>query len=93
MSTQLQTELNSAQALIYSRSNIRRAYPEFDDTSIAGIYLRGDHCLVVRHDGSEQNYERSLIKAAFQSYTHRLKDFFSYLGPNYRGPSVWHHNA
>ena len=93
MSVQHQTDLNSAQALIYSRSNIRRAYPEFDDTSISGIYLRGAHCLVVRHDGTEQIYERSLIKAAFQSYTHRLKDFFSYLGPNYRGPSVWHNNA
>jgi len=93
MSVQHQTDLNPAQAVIYSRSNIRRAYPEFDDTAIAGIYLRSDHCIVVRHDGSEQVYERSLIKATFQSYTHRLKDFFSYLGPNYRGPSVWHNNA
>jgi hypothetical protein len=93
MSIQAQTELSSAQALIYSRSNIRRAYPEFDDTAIAGIYLRGDNCVVVRHDGSEQIYVRALIKAAFQQYTNRLKDFFSYLGPNYRGPSVWHNNA
>jgi len=93
MSVQHQTDLNSAQALIYSRSNIRRAYPEFDDTAIAGIYLRGDNCVVVRHDGSEQIYARALIKAAFQQYTNRLKDFFSYLGPNYRGPSVWHNNA
>ena len=90
---QLQTELNSAQALIYSRSNIRRAYTDFDDTEISGIYLRDDNCVVVRRDGSEQAYERTLIKAAFQQYTHRLKDFFSYLGPSYRGPSVWHNNA
>jgi hypothetical protein len=47
----------------------------------------------VRRDGSQQAYQRSLIKQAFSSYTHRLKDFFSYLGPNYRGPSVWHNNA
>ena len=93
MSTQLQTELNTAQACIYTRTNIRRAYQDFDDTSIAGIYLRGDNCLVVRHDGSEQTYSRRLIQAAYSTYTHRLKDFFSYLGPNYRGPSVWHHNA
>ena len=93
MSTQLQTELNAAQASIYTRTNIRRAYQDFDDTGIAGIYLRGDNCLVVRTNGSEQTYSRELIRKAFQHYTNRLKDFFSYLGPNYRGPSVWHHNA
>jgi hypothetical protein len=93
MSTQLQTELNSAQACIYTRTNIRRAYQDFDDAIITGIYLRDDDCLVVRHDGSEQTYSRNLIKAAYSTYTHRLKDFFSYLGPNYRGPSVWHNNA
>ena len=93
MSTQLQQELNAAQACIYTRTNIGRAYQDFDDTEIAGIYLRGDDCLVVRRDGSEQTYSRQLIKAAYSTYTHRLKDFFSYLGPNYRGPSVWHNNA
>jgi hypothetical protein len=93
MSTQTQLELNAAQAAIYTRSNIRRAFQDFDDTEVAGIYLRGDDCLVVRRDGSEQTYNRELIKVAFTNYTHRLKDFFSYLGPNYRGPSVWHNNA
>ena len=93
MSTQTQQELNAAQAAIYTRTNIGRAYQGFDDTEIAGIYLRGDHCIVVRRDGSEQAYDRQLIKGAFQQYTHRLKDFFAYLGPNYRGPSVWHNNA
>jgi hypothetical protein len=94
MSTQLQNqELNTAHASIYTRTNIRRAFQDFDDTDIAGIYLRGDNCLVVRRDGSEQTYARELIKAAYSTYTHRLKDFFSYLGPNYRGPSVWHNNA
>ena len=93
MSTQVQQELNTAQACIYTRTNIHRAYQDFDDTEITGIYLRGDDCLVVRLDGSEQTYSRSLIKNAYSTYTHRLKDFFSYLGPNYRGPSVWHNNA
>lgn len=93
MSIQTQTQLTAAQTLIYSRSNIQRAFSDFDDTAIAGIYLRDDNCLVVRQDGSEQSYDRSLVKAAYQSYTHRLKDFFSYLGPNYRGPSIWHNNA
>ncbi len=94
MSTQFQTqELNSAQALIYSRSNIRRAFPDFDDTEIAGTYLRDDSCIVVRRDGSKQTYDRQLIKNAFLGHTTRLKDFFSYLGPNYRGPSVWRQGA
>jgi hypothetical protein len=88
-----QTTLNLAEASIYSRTNIRRAFQNFDDSEIAGIYLRDDTCLVVRRDGSEQAYDRSLIKAAYQTYTNRLKDFFSYLGPNYRGPSIWHNNA
>ena len=93
MSIQTQDQLTTAQASIYSRSNIRRAFSDFDEADIAGIYLRDATCLVVRRDGSEQAYDRSLIKAAYQSYTYRLKDFFSYLGPNYRGPSIWHNNA
>jgi len=93
MSIQTQEQLTTAQASIYSRSNIRRAFSDFDETDIAGIYLRNATCLVVRRDGSEQAYDRSLVKAAYQSYTYRLKDFFSYLGPNYRGPSIWHNNA
>ena len=93
MSIQTQEQLTTAQASIYSRSNIRRAFSDFDETDIAGIYLRDTTCLVVRRDGSEQAYDRSLVKSAYQSYTNRLKDFFSYLGPNYRGPSIWHNNA
>ena len=93
MSIQTQEQLTTAQASIYSRSNIRRAFSDFDETDIAGIYLRDTTCLVVRRDGSEQTYDRSFVKAAYQSYTNRLKDFFAYLGPNYRGPSIWHNNA
>jgi hypothetical protein len=93
MSTLFKTELDLAQASIYSRSNIRRAFPDFDDAEIAGIYLRDAACIVVRSDGSEQAYARDLIKVAFQKYTYRLKNFFAYLGPNYRGPSIWHNNA
>jgi len=32
-------QLNSGQSLIYSRSNIRRAFHDFDDTDISGICL------------------------------------------------------
>lgn len=86
-------QLNAAQSCIYTRSNIRRAYADFDDTEITGIGVRDNHCIVVRRDGTEQTYDRSLIKTAYLNYTNRLKDFFSYLGPNYRGPSVWHNNG
>jgi hypothetical protein len=93
MTMQVTTELNQAQQIIYSRSNIRRAFPEFDDTEIAAINLRDDLVIVVRNDGTEQTYDRQLVKTAYQQFTFRLKDFFSYLGPNYRGPSIWHNNA
>ena len=32
-------QLNSGQLVIYSRSNIRRAFPDFDDTDISGICI------------------------------------------------------
>jgi hypothetical protein len=60
MSIQTQDQLTTAQASIYSRSNIRRAFSDFDEADIAGIYLRDATCLVVRRDGSEQTYDRSL---------------------------------
>jgi len=87
------TELNEAQALIYTRTNIRRAFPEFDDTDVAGIYLLDDVCRVIYRDGCEVDYPCQPIRDAFVQFNHRLKDFFSYLGPNYRGPSAWHQNA
>jgi hypothetical protein len=48
---------------------------------------------VARRDGSEQTYNRQVVISAFQQYTHRLKNFFAYLGPSYRGPSIWRNNA
>jgi hypothetical protein len=93
MSIQTQDQLTAAQASIYSRSNIRRAFADFDDTEIASINLRGNSVVVVRTDGSEQAYPREIVITAYQGFTQRLKHFFSYLGPNYRGPSIWHNNA
>ena len=81
-------QLNTAQSLIYSRSNIKRAFDDFDETNIAGIYRRSDHILVVRNDGSEQQLPVQPIVEKFQAFTGRLKHFFSYLGPNFRGPSL-----
>jgi hypothetical protein len=92
MSTQL-LELNAAQTSIYNRSNLRRAVKDFDDTEIAGINLRDNFVVVVRTDGSEQTYPREIVVTAYQGFTQRLKHFFSYLGPNYRGPSIWHNNG
>ena len=92
MTTQL-LELNEAQTAIYNRSNLRRAIKDFDDTEIAGITLRDNLVVVVRIDGSEQTYPREIVTTAYQEFTHRLKHFFSYLGPNYRGPSIWHNNG
>ena len=92
MTTQL-LDMNSAQALIYSKSNIRRAFPQFDDTEIAGIYKQDDDVIIVRHDGTNQKYDAALVRNAFQEFTFRVPDFFSYLGPNYRGPSVWRNNC
>jgi hypothetical protein len=93
MTTEVLLQLNEAQSFIYTRTNLRRAFQDFDDGDIAGIYVRDQYCVVVRRDGTEQSYEKDALKTAYLSYTHRLKDFFSYLGPNYRGPSVWHNNA
>lgn len=92
MTEQLQA-LNDAQQLIYSRANIARAYQGFDESDIAGLYRRDDDLLVVRTDGTEQVFPADKVKEAFVSYTSRLKDFFAYLGPNYRGPSIWRNNA
>ena len=60
------TELNEAQKLIYTRSSIARAFPEFDDTDIAGIYLNQDNCHVVYKDGASVEYPRQQIKEAYQ---------------------------
>lgn len=86
-------QLNTAQSLIYSRSNIKRAFNDFDESGITGIYRRSDHLLVVRNDGTEQSYPIEPVVQAFQTFTGRLKHFFSYLGPNFRGPSLWRNNA
>jgi len=93
MTILLASDLNNAQASIYSRSNIRRAFSEFDDTDVAGIRVLDGFCVITYKDGAEVKYPIDPIKNAFSDYTHRLKDFFSYLGPNYRGPTIWHNNA
>ena len=67
MSYQTQTSLTATQASIYSRTNIRRAFLDFDDTDVAGIYLRDDSCVVAYHHGGELTYPREVIKTAFKA--------------------------
>ena len=54
MTQLIHNQLNSAQELIYSRSNIRRAFTDFDETDICGIHRLDNKIVVVRNDGSEQ---------------------------------------
>ena len=94
MSTELKLlPLNQAQSLIYSRTNLRRAFQGFDDSDISGIYRSDDQVIVVRNDGSDQSFPVDPVRQSFVDYTARLKNFFAYLGPNFRGPSIWHNNC
>jgi hypothetical protein len=61
MTTQV-LELNEAQSLIYTRTNIRRAFKDFDDTDVGGIYLFDDQCRIVYRDGAQVDYPRSRSK-------------------------------
>lgn len=90
---EIKTKLNEAQSLIYCRSNLRRAFDDFDDTDIAGISLVGDNVCITRTDGTSQEFPREKVCAAFTKFTNRLPNFFAYLGPNYRGPSAWRDNG
>ena len=93
MIDQTQQQLNNAQKLIYSRTNIKRAFQDFDETDIAGIHRSGDNIVVVSTDGHEQTFPAESIQHSYKSYTTRLKNFFAYLGPNYRGPGIWHNGT
>ena len=60
-------DFNFAQSLIYSRSNIKRTFSDFDDTDIAGIYARESQLVVVRNDGTEQQYPINPVKEQYKS--------------------------
>lgn len=91
--TTTSTALNEGQRLIFSRNNILRAFPDFDDTGFAGTHLNDNQVIVTRNDGTTQSYPIDKIITAFKEFTARTPDFFSYLGPNYRGPSIWRNNC
>ena len=86
-------DFNFAQSLIYSRSNIKRTFSDFDDTDIAGIYAKESELVIVRNDGTEQQYPINPVKEQYKSFTGRFPNFFAYMGPNNRGLSLWKNNA
>lgn len=86
-------DLNPAQQQIYSLSNIKRAFSDFDDTDTSGIYIREDNVVIVYKDGTELIFPKQNVIDSYQQFTGRLKNFFAYLGPNYRGPSIWRDNS
>jgi hypothetical protein len=93
MTLLIQDQLNSAQKQIYSLSNIKRTFPDFDETDINSIHLKETSIVAVYQDGTELCYAKQPIIDTYRTFTMRLKDFFSYLGPNFRGPSIWHNNS
>jgi hypothetical protein len=92
MQTKLQS-MSAGQALIYTRTNIRRAFPKFDDHDVAGFQVDGNSLVVVRIDGSEQIIPTAPVKEAFASYMTRLPHHFEYMGANYTTPRYWKNNG
>jgi hypothetical protein len=91
--TEQLTQLNDGQSLIYSNNNIARAFPDFDLLDIAGKYRDEDQLIITRNDGTNQSLPVANIRKAFEEFTTRLPNFFAYLGPDYRGPSIWRNNC
>ena len=89
MTNEIYSELNEAQKIIYTRSMIGRAFPDFDHGQICTIYSVGKNSIVKRKNGIEEKYPAEDIKVAYLKFIQREVPFFSYLGPNYRGPIPW----
>ena len=77
MPTKTQKELNEAQACIYSKSNIVRAYPDIEAMSIRDI--RKKHGKIIIND--ETKLDPKPIQEAFTEFTNRVPHFFEYLSP------------
>ena len=86
-------QLNAGQSIVYSRSNIKRTFDDFDDTDISAICLVNDNLVVVYNDGFEKEYDKQKVKETFKNFRARCPDFFSYLGPDLKGPSFWRNNC
>ncbi len=77
MSTKTQTELNQAQACIYSKSNIARAYPDIEAMSITDIQKDGDQIVI----NGDTRLDAKPVQEAFTEFTNRVPHFFEYLSP------------
>ena len=77
MTNEIYSELNEAQKIIYTRSMISRAFPDFDHAQICTIYRVGKHCIVKRKNGLEEKYPAEDIKVAYLKFIQREVPFFS----------------
>ena len=92
MKTQL-PPMSEAQAFVYSRANIKRAFPKFDDADIVGIYVDRNSLVITRVDGTEQTIPAEPVHHAFMDFTGRLPHHFEYMGANYTTPKYWKNNG
>ena len=100
MTKELYSELNEAQKFIYTPSMIGRTFENFDFSNICTIYTytiktlisSKQYCIVKRTNGNEEKYDAEPIKSSYSNFIKRTIPFFSYLGPNYRGPIPWINN-
>ena len=77
MTNEIYSELNEAQKIIYTRSMIGRAYPDFDPGQIYTIYRSGQNCIVKRKNGIEEKYDIGKIKITYLEFMQREIPFFS----------------
>ena len=85
MPTKTQKELNEAQACIYSKSNIVRAYPDIEAMSIKDI--RKKHGKIIIND--ETKLDPKPIQEAFTEFINRVPNFFEYLSPTGCALTPW----
>ena len=85
MSTKTQTELNQAQACIYSKSNIARAYPDIEAMSITDIQKDGDQIVI----NGDTRLDAKPVQEAFTEFTNRVPHFFEYLSPTGGALTPW----
>ena len=80
------TKLNEAQEMIYTISNVCRAYPDYENRNLTKISKRDDGKLIITdEDGKNFIEDAKPVQDAFVRFTNRTPHFFKYLNPNYGG--------
>ena len=80
------TKLNEAQEMIYTISNVCRAYPDYENRNLTKISKRDDGKLIITdEDGKNFIEDAKPVQDAFIKFTNRTPHFFKYLNPNYGG--------